>query len=204
MTGRLAVVAESANGKLVPASREALGAALQLAGSGATVVGVLVGSNVQTAAKELAGLGAAEVVTVDDARFETTVTGNWATAVVAALDATPPELVLVGGTVRGRDLVARLAARWNAGAATGVTSLNRSDDGTVTVIRPIFGGRATETRLLQGPPVVVAYDPTLSPRPAPPAPPLRFERLPRRSSRPPGRRADGPPSKRRRRGRVLR
>ncbi|HYK93963.1 MAG TPA: electron transfer flavoprotein subunit alpha/FixB family protein, partial [Thermoplasmata archaeon] len=68
-------------------------------------------------------------------------------------------IVLVPGSTRGRELAGRLAARWDAAAATGVTEIRAGDSGGVRVSRPVFGGRATQSLELPGPRVVVALKP---------------------------------------------
>ncbi|MFZ0700008.1 MAG: electron transfer flavoprotein subunit alpha/FixB family protein, partial [Thermoplasmata archaeon] len=59
----------------------------------------------------------------------------------------------------GRDLTGRLAVRWNAAAANGVTEATWADAGALRVRRPVYGGRATETRRLLGPHIAIAIRP---------------------------------------------
>jgi electron transfer flavoprotein alpha subunit len=97
-----------------------------------------------------------------------------ARAAVDAANAVGASVVLVGGTARGRDLVGRIAVRWDAAAATGVTELAGSADGW-TVRRPTFGGRATQELRLAGPRAVVALRGHAFPLPPPPATPPASE-----------------------------
>jgi len=53
-----------------------------------------------------------------------------------------PSLVVAGATSFGRDLMPRLAARLNTGLAAGCTALERGEDGSWTVRRPVQGGKA--------------------------------------------------------------
>jgi electron transfer flavoprotein alpha subunit len=73
--------------------------------------------------------------------------------------------VVLAGTTFGRDLLGRLATRWNAAAASGVTEVAGDAEG-LTVRRPVFGGRATETRRLVGDRAAVALRPHAFPSPA--------------------------------------
>jgi electron transfer flavoprotein alpha subunit len=82
--------------------------------------------------------------------------------------------VLVGGTTFGRDLAGHVAIRWNAAAATGVTEVRR-DGSAVHIRRPVFGGRATETRRLDGARAVIALRPHAFARPTEVPAPLHLE-----------------------------
>ena len=77
----------------------------------------------------------------------------------------------------GRELAGRVAARSDAGVVSGVTEIRPGPEGWA-VVRPIFGGRATQEVLIPGPRAVIAIRPHSSPRP-------RWER------RGPGMRAPG-------------
>lgn len=160
MSATVLVVGELASdGSLHSASREAVGAARALAGGGPPgVAGFLAGSAARRAAVEFARHGVTEVFVADDPRFDEALPAAAAHVAARAAERAGASLVLAGGTTYGRDLVARLAAHWNATAATGVTELSR-DSGGVRVRRPVFGGRATETRSLPGPRVAVALRP---------------------------------------------
>jgi electron transfer flavoprotein alpha subunit len=71
------------------------------------------------------------------------------------VEATRADIVLVGGTVRGRNLVGHLAARWGNGATTNATGVSIAADGSLDVTRPVFGGRATEVVRFPGTKVVI-------------------------------------------------
>jgi electron transfer flavoprotein alpha subunit len=79
--------------------------------------------------------------------------------IAAAVASVGPALVLLGGTVHGRDLCGRIAVRCSASAATGVTRVEARTGGGFTVARPVFGGRATEDLELPGPVSVLALRP---------------------------------------------
>jgi electron transfer flavoprotein alpha subunit len=87
-----------------------------------------------------------------------------AAAVGRAATEAGADTVLVGGTTFGRDLVGRVAVDWNAAVASGVTEVRTGENGLV-VRRPVFGGRATETRRLEGPRRVLALRPHAFPLP---------------------------------------
>jgi electron transfer flavoprotein alpha subunit len=157
------VVGELHDGSLSDATREAVGVARGISPT-EEVVGFLAGSSVRAAASGFGKCGVARVLVAEDSRLEGAVTAVTAHLVAAAADSLGADLVVVAGTTFGRDLVARLATRWAAAVATGVTGLARNG-ARLEVRRPVFGGRATETRALEGTHAAVAIRPHAFPTP---------------------------------------
>ena len=170
------VVAEIVHGELAPATRDALAVALGLASEGAPPVGVAIGPGARAAADRLARWGVGRVWIAEDPRFDAAPVAATAHAVALAAMAAAADTVVVGGTTFGRDLVARLSARWDAAAATGVTEARR-DGGALLVRRPIFGGRATEVKKLAAPRCALAVRPHAFPAPPEQPVPLQPEPL---------------------------
>jgi electron transfer flavoprotein alpha subunit len=152
------VIAEAANGRLSGTTREAVTVARTLAEEPANVMGVAAGSTAKALAAELGRLGIARCWIAEDGRFDAAPVAASALAAAAAAEAAGADVAVVGGSTFGRDTVARLAVRWNAGVATGVTEVSKVDVG-LRVRRPVFGGRATETVRLTGPHVALALRP---------------------------------------------
>jgi electron transfer flavoprotein alpha subunit len=150
------VVAELQGGHLSGSTREAVAVARSL-GSG-PVVGVAAGSAAKAAAAEFGALGVGRAFIAEDARYDAAPPSASARAALAAANAAGASIVVVGGSTFGRDLSGRLAIAWNAAAATGVTEVAPIEGG-LRVRRPIFGGRATETRRLQGARLIIAPRP---------------------------------------------
>ncbi|HXY47272.1 MAG TPA: electron transfer flavoprotein subunit alpha/FixB family protein [Thermoplasmata archaeon] len=157
MTSRIVVVGEVHHDHLIEATLEAIGKGRELAGSEG-VVGFVGGSHAETAASEFARFGIGEVRWARDGVLDDRAAGRFAPTIATVADLEKASLILVGGTNFGRDLAGHLAIRWNAGTATGVTDV-RTDGESLTVRRPVFGGRATETRRLEGPRAVLALRP---------------------------------------------
>ena len=156
MSPTVLVVAELQGGRLSGPTREAVAVARSL-GSG-SVVGFAAGATAKAAATEFGALGVGRALVAEDARYDSAPPSATARAAVAAATRAGASIVVVGGSTFGRDLCGRLAIGWNAAAATGVTEVAASDGG-LRVRRPIFGGRATETRRLEGPRLIVAPRP---------------------------------------------
>ena len=143
------VVGEVHDHHLAGASLEAIGAAIELGEGAANVVGFLAGASASVDSREFGRYGVPEARFVEDARFESAPVAATAVAAARAAEEQHANLIVVGGTSFGRDLAGRLGVRWNAATVSGVTEVKRTD-GAIMVRRPIFGGRATETRRLEG------------------------------------------------------
>ncbi|HXW67506.1 MAG TPA: electron transfer flavoprotein subunit alpha/FixB family protein [Thermoplasmata archaeon] len=163
MSRHVLVVGEVQSGHLVGASREAVGVARALGGGSA--VGFLGGAASRPAAEEFARLGIGRTLLRDDGALEAAAPAVVARAAKLGAEQAGASVVVLGGTTFGRDLAGRLAAAWDAAAATGVTEV-AAVDGGLRVRRPVFGGRATETRRLEGARQVVALRPHAFPLPA--------------------------------------
>jgi electron transfer flavoprotein alpha subunit len=160
MTGPTLVVGEVVDGVLTDATREAVAAA-QSVSPKESVVGFLAGSAARGPAAGFGRCGVARAFVAEDPRLEGAVGAVVAHLVASVADSLGAELIVVGGSTYGRDLVARLGIRWNAAVATGVSSLSRNG-AALDVRRPVFGGRATETRQLTGSHAAVALRPHAS------------------------------------------
>jgi electron transfer flavoprotein alpha subunit len=176
------VVGEVVSGHLAEPTIEAIGVALRLAGSPGAVVGFVAGAGAATAATDFSRFGVARVLVSAEERVDAAPVAARAHLVSAAADQAGASVVLVGGTTFGRDLVARLSVVWEAAVATGATEVTADGD-TLRVRRPVFGGRATETRQLAGAHVALALRPHAFAAPpetptAPAAEPLRPTEIP--------------------------
>jgi len=172
------VVGELQDGRVAVPTLEAVGAAGAFSAPGSEIAVVLAGSRARAAAAGLAGSGVTRVLVAEDRQFDAAPPSAVAVASAAAARSVDATTVLVGGTTFGRDLAGRLAIRWDAGVATGAIGISSGPEG-LKVRRPVFGGRATETRRLPGPrsvivvrphafapPVGSAGDPRIEPLPA--------------------------------------
>ncbi len=183
MTTTILVVGEADEGHLASASLEAVGLARTLVGAEGTVVGYSAGTAASARAQEFAKVGVARVLVAEETRLGAAAPAAFARGAAAAATHVGASLVLLGGTTFGRELAGALAVAWGAAAANGATELELAPAG-VRVRRPVFGGRATETRELSGGRAVVSVRPHAFPPAAGPAVPLSSEPAP--VSEPPG------------------
>ncbi len=174
MSAGVLVVGEFADGHLGGATLEAIGVARSLGGP---VAGYVAGAGARSAAADFGRYGVATAYVVEDPQLDRAPAGVRTPSIRAAAEAAGATVVLVAGSTLGRDLVGRLAIEWDAASATGVTELAWAD-GALRVRRPIFGGRATETRRLEGERRVVAIRPHAFPAPPEAATPGTVHELP--------------------------
>ena len=156
MSPSVLVVGEVLAGHLGESTIEAIGVARSLGGS--TAVGFVAGSGAKDAATEFGRFGVAKAYAVEDARFDRAPLAARTPVLRSVAERVGASILVAGGTTFGRDLLGRMSAAWDAAVATGVTEVNLLE-GRLRVRRPIFGGRATETLLLEGTRVGVAIRP---------------------------------------------
>ena len=138
----VAVVAEiDADGKLHPVALELLGKARELADKiKHPVLALVIGSGTDAAVEKLLAYGADEVHVYDDPELKHFRIEPYANVLEDFIDATHPSSVLVGGTVNGRSLAPRVAARFKTGLTADCTVLDMSPTTDLDQIRPAYGG----------------------------------------------------------------
>jgi electron transfer flavoprotein alpha subunit len=151
------VVAEPGSAGVHPATRESIGVARNLAGD-APVTAVTFSSPPDAATTALAASGVDRVLCVVAPALEERRGGPCAYVLGEIARELGAGLLLVGGTPFGREVAGGLSTFWDAVSATQVTEVSILGD-AVTVRRPVFGGRATESVELSGPRIVLALRP---------------------------------------------
>ena len=137
----LAVYADRQGGSIHPVSFELLGKARELADTvGHPVYALCIGSDIGRLSEELAYYGADAVFVYDDPAFSSFRGETYAAAFVDFARQVKPSSILVGGTVTGRQLAPRVAARLRTGLTADCTALEMRDNTDLVQIRPAFGG----------------------------------------------------------------
>lgn len=138
----VAVVAEvSPDGALHPVGLELLGKARELAAKiDHPVYAVVIGARTEEAVRKILSHGADEVYVYEDPAFENFRIEPYANALEDFINAVHPSSVLVGGTVNGRSLAPRVAARFRTGLTADCTVLDMSPSTDLDQIRPAYGG----------------------------------------------------------------
>jgi len=127
-----------------PISWEMLTAAREISqslGGNCTVTGLFVGAGIADAARTWGTGGADRVMVADDERLAGLIPAPAATAVMQAIAASNPAVVLIPGTTAGRDYAPLVAARLSIGLAADCVSIS-VENGAVVATRPVLAGRA--------------------------------------------------------------
>jgi electron transfer flavoprotein alpha subunit len=102
---------------------------------------VLLGSNIKDKAGELGQYGADKVLVADDPRLETYTTDAYVSVISELVKANDPAVLLLGASVQGKDLSARLSAALDVGMAQDCTAF-AVEDGNLTATRPVYAGKS--------------------------------------------------------------
>ena len=145
--GEVWVFVEHLHGKPATVSWELLGEGRRLAAIYGTKLGaIIIGNNVGHLAKESFVHGADKAYLVEDERLENYRTQPYAVAMEEAVRKFKPEALLVGGTVRGRDLAGSAATFLETGLIADCTGLDVDmETGTFMGTRPDYGGNLMST-----------------------------------------------------------
>ncbi len=135
------VIADQRKGALRKPALEALSEGRRLADQlGTTMEAVIVGHNVEGLCNEIASYGADKVYLIDHEILENYIPPAYARAIGDLIKEKQPQIVLMGGTMTGRDLMPRIAARVGAGLAPDCIGLEIVD-GKLKALRPAIAGK---------------------------------------------------------------
>ncbi len=135
-------IAEQRDGEIRKITYEIVSEGRRLADAlGQEVTVILLGSNIKEKAAELGQYGADKVLVADDSRLEPYTTDAYVSVISELVKANDPQILILGGSVQGKDLAARLAARLDVGMAQDCTVF-AIEDGNLVATRPIYAGKA--------------------------------------------------------------
>jgi electron transfer flavoprotein alpha subunit len=156
---------ERRDGEVKRAAFEGLAVARRLAGAlGGGVDAVALGPGASGCAAALGAHGVARLYAADDDHLALYAAEAYAAAVASAAASAEAALVIVPGTVMGRDVAARCAARLRTGCASDLVEIEAAADGTVRGKRPVYSGKAVASVVIRGPrPAVVTIRPNVFP-----------------------------------------
>ncbi|WP_442601179.1 electron transfer flavoprotein subunit alpha/FixB family protein [Paenibacillus sp. KN14-4R] len=158
MAKTILVVAEARAGKLRQVSFEALGAASSCIEAGDTITALLIGSQIETLASELAAYGANQIIVIDHTDLEQYRPDAYVAAVQQAIEQIKPELIILGHTAIGRDLAPLIAASLSAGQLSDVVAIEKITDDLVFT-RPLYAGKVFERVSFASTPCVLTIRP---------------------------------------------
>ena len=135
-------IAEQRGGEIRKISYEIVSEGRRLADSlGQEITAVLLGSNIKEKASTLGHYGADKVLVADDPRLEAYTTDAYVSVIAELVKANDPAILILGASVQGKDLSARLSARLGVGMAQDCTAFSL-EDGNLVAVRPIYAGKA--------------------------------------------------------------
>jgi electron transfer flavoprotein alpha subunit len=157
------IVAEQRDGALRKVSFEIASTARKLADElGDEVCAILLGSGVEGLTSELGKYGADKVYVADDAVFEPYSTDAYATAVAKVVKENDPAILLLAGSVLGKDLSTRLVGKLATGMASDCVEL-KIEGGKLIATRPMYAGKAFSEVSISGSPQMAQLRPNVFP-----------------------------------------
>ncbi len=132
------VYVEAAEGKAKNVGLEILTPA-KVAADGGEVMAVVIGKDVEGAAKQAIAFGADKAVVVAGDDYEVYNTDVYTNALVEVVKKYAPKAVFVGATPDGKDLAAKAAAKVGSGCVTNVTGVALDGD-KIVYTSPVYAG----------------------------------------------------------------
>ncbi|RJP26733.1 MAG: electron transfer flavoprotein subunit alpha/FixB family protein [Candidatus Abyssobacteria bacterium SURF_5] len=137
------VFAELRDGKIIKVVNEMLNAGKGISAKlGENVAAVLLGSGVESLAKDLAGMGAKTVYLADDAKLKAYTPDAYAKVVVDLVKQHQPSVLLFGNSAVGKDLAPTVAAKLGVGLASDCTGVEVNDQKKLVFTRPVYSAKA--------------------------------------------------------------
>ncbi len=150
MSQGIMVVAEQSDGAFRKVAFEILSEGKRIADKlDCQLTAVVLGADIEACAQELQAYGPDRILAVEDPQLAEYLTGAYTNALSAVIQQEDPHILLFGASVQGKDLSARIAARFDAPLATDCVAIT-CDDGGLIATRPIYGGKLLANVVLEG------------------------------------------------------
>ncbi|MCP8320184.1 MAG: electron transfer flavoprotein subunit alpha/FixB family protein [archaeon] len=131
------ILAEQIDGKLKSVSLELLGVGRKMADKlNEELVTVLLGYNVDGLIRDLEAYGSDKVILVEHELLKQFTVDAYTKVLAELTFKYKPSVFLIGGTLNGRELAPRLAARLNTGITSDCTDFDVNEDGYIIHIKP--------------------------------------------------------------------
>jgi len=124
------------------------------------VTATVLGAGVDDMAGELGKYGADKVLAADDSVLADYTTDAYTNVLTELIQAEAPEVIIIGASIQGKDLSARLAARLNAGVAMDCVAI-KIEGGKIIFTRPIFGGKILADLEMESSPRIAVIRPNV-------------------------------------------
>ena len=154
-------ITEQRDGEFRKVSYEVVSEGRRIAdGLGSELTAAVLGSGVEGIAADLEKYGPDKVVVADDDALAEYTTEAYTNVLADLIKAADPAVIVIGASVQGKDLAARLAARLEAGLAMDCTDVKLEGDRLV-MTRPMFGGKIFADVQIEGSPQMIAVRPNV-------------------------------------------
>lgn len=151
---------ETVDGVLKHISVEAISTGKQITGKiGGSVVAAFLGPADTIATSRAAEYGADRILIAENEKLDDSLTDVCTEAAAQLIKKMDPAVVVIGATARGKDMAARLSARFDAPLAMDAVAVAASESGDITVTRPVYGGKLLADVQLSGTPAIIAIRP---------------------------------------------
>ena len=161
MSQGILVIAEQRNGAFRKVAFEAVSEGRRLADSMNTeLTAVVIGYGVENIAGELGKYGADNILAADNAALADYNTDAYTNILAGIVELKNPVLIILGASIHGKDLAARLAARLDAGLVMECISIQHDNDKLVFT-RPMYGGKILAELEIEGTPQIAAIRPNV-------------------------------------------
>ena len=136
------VFVEVFGGKAKNVGLEIIGPAKKIAdATGDKVAAILVGNDVDDAAKAAISYGADQIITVGGDAYAEYFVESYTYALEQLVEKYKPAAFLFGATSNGKELAPRLAARLKTGVSADCTGIELGENGAIQWTRPVYAGR---------------------------------------------------------------
>ncbi|MDM8538242.1 electron transfer flavoprotein subunit alpha/FixB family protein [Desulfobacterales bacterium HSG17] len=150
---------EQRDGDFRKVSFEALSEGRKIADAlGTDLTALVLGEGIEAIAGEAGKYGADKILAADSPALKEYTTDAYANVISSVIENENPKAIILGASFQGKDLAARLAARFNAALAMDCVDL-RVDGGNLVATRPMYGGKVLADAALSGTPQIAAIRP---------------------------------------------
>jgi electron transfer flavoprotein alpha subunit len=157
------VIAEYKDGKLRQVSLEAVAAARIAAGPDGRVSAALLGTEAAAHAAELLQEGVDLVYVISNSALDRYTPDGYAQAWTRVIKECQAEAIFAPNTAIGRDVAPKVAARIGAGLVSDCIGMEQTEAGLMFT-RPVYAGKAFETRVFSRGPIMATIRPNNIPR----------------------------------------
>jgi electron transfer flavoprotein alpha subunit len=157
------VITETENGLLKKASKEALTLARQLAEEKSGKVSALVvGTMGDELQADVARYGPSQIIHLDHEKSMQYSPDLWATVIAGAIKEFSGDIILTSASIRGKDLMPHISAKFEKSTAQDATKLFWEGD-KLLIIRPMYAGKALASFSFTGTPQFITLRPNALP-----------------------------------------